>query len=111
MSRTKAVIEYFNSLPEVKRIHELEPFIDNNKEIKELFTDIKKLQQQMVNSKEFNQINQYKLQLDEYNKLKEELLNYPFVEEYLDALDIAYNELSMFINGVEDLFDKLLNGD
>lgn len=111
MSRTKIIIDYFNSLPEVKRIHELEPFIDNNIEIRKLFSNIKILQKQMVNSKEYNQINQYEIQLNEYNKLKEDLINYPFVEEYLDALDVAYNELSMFINGVEDLFDKLLNGD
>ena len=31
----------------------------------------------MVNSKEYNQIKQYEIQLNEYNKLKEDLINYP----------------------------------
>ena len=111
MSRIDGVVEYFNSLPEVKRIHELENFIDNNKEIKKLFLEIKRLQKQIVNSKEYNQIKQYTIQMKEYETLKAKLLDFPFVEEYLEALDIIYNELSMFTANVSDKLDKLLNGE
>ena len=111
MSRIDGVVEYFNSLPEVKRIHELENFIDNNKEIKKLFLEIKRLQKQIVNSKEYNQIKQYTIQMNEYDNLKAKLLDFPFVEEYLEALDIIYNELSMFTANVSEKLDKLLNGE
>ena len=111
MSRIDGIVEYFNSLPEVKRIHELENFIDNNKEIKKIFIEIKKLQKQIVNSKEYNQIKQYTIQMEEYENLKAKLLDFPFVEEYLEALDIIYKELSMFTSNVEDRLNKILNGD
>ena len=47
----------------------------------------------MVNSKEFNQINQYKVYKDDYDKLQIEVLEFPFVEEYLDLLEEANNKL------------------
>ncbi len=111
MSRIDGVIEYFNSLTEVKRIHELENFIDNNKEIKRTFLEIKRLQKQIVNSKEYNQVKQYTIQMKEYENLKNKLLDFPFVAEYLEALDIIYKELTMFTSNVEDKLNIILNGD
>ena len=73
MSNIQELKNYFNELPEVKRIHELENYIDNNINIKNKFKKLKSLQKKLVNSKEFNQINQYKVYEEEYNKLKKEL--------------------------------------
>jgi len=53
------IIKYFNDLEEVKRIKELEPYIKNNEEINNKFNELKDIQKQMINSKEFNQFNQY----------------------------------------------------
>lgn len=111
MSRVDFIIDYYNSLPEVKRIHELESFIDNNKEIKANYKRLKFLQKQIVNSKEYHQVNQYNMLVEEYNNLKDVLLNYPFVSEYLEALDIIHNELELFTNGVEFNLNNLINGD
>ncbi|MGM9969106.1 MAG: YlbF family regulator [Anaeroplasma sp.] len=109
MNSLDKVIDYILALPEVKRIHELENYIDNNQRINSIFNKLKQLQVQMVNSKEYNQINQYKNQLDEYNKLKEELFDLPFVEEYLELLNIVDNILLDMTGYIEDNLDKRIN--
>jgi cell fate (sporulation/competence/biofilm development) regulator YmcA (YheA/YmcA/DUF963 family) len=85
--------EEFLNTELVKRIHSLEKVIDSNIELNNKLDTLKELQKKMVNSKEFNQINQYKVYKNEYDKLYEEVLEFPFVEEYLDLLEEANNKL------------------
>ena len=97
-------------MPEVERIHELEAYIDNNKDIKQAIDSLKDIQRKMVSSKEFNQEKQYQMYLLEYNKKKEELLNMPFLEEYLELIEeVGYklNDLSYFISNE---LHKKING-
>ena len=103
------IIEYFNNDEAVKRIKELESFIDNNKALNDKIDKLKDLQKKLVNSKEFNQINQYKIYLDEYNKLKEEILDYPFVEEYIECLEITNDKLKYLTSGIEEELKKITN--
>ena len=110
MSNIEELKKYFNELPEVKRIHELENYIDNNKDIKIKFRNVKAIQKKIVNAKEFNQINQYKEYEKEYNNLKQELLDMPFVEEYLELLDLVDQMLISMTDSIEYKLDKKING-
>lgn len=107
MKSKDLIIDYFNSLPEVKRIHELEPYIDNNLEIKNQFDDLKKKQRLMVLKKEKNL--DYQKELNDYNLAKEKLLDMPFVEEYLELIDYIHNLLDDLTNGIEDEIYKCVN--
>lgn len=109
MNSKDKLIEYFNNLEEVKRIKELEGYIDNNKDIKNKFNELKDLQKKLVNAKEYNQINQYNVYLKEYNNLKNELLDLPFVEEYLELLDYVNNMLNYLTKSIEMDIDKKIN--
>lgn len=109
MNSKDRLIEYFNNLEEVKRIKELEGYIDNNKDIKNIFNELKDLQKKLVNAKEYNQINQYNAYLKEYNNLKNELLDLPFVEEYLELLDYVNNMLNYLTKSIEMDIDKKIN--
>ena len=109
MSRIDSLKKEFENLPEVIRIKELESYIDNNDKIKSKLLALKEKQKQMVNAKEFNQVNQYKEYLEEYNRLKEELLDLPFVEEYLELLEIVNNELTYVTTGISRQLSKELN--
>ena len=109
MNSKDKLIEYFNSLEEVKRIKELEGYIDNNKDIKNKFNELKDLQKKLVNAKEYNQINQYNVYLKDYNNLKKELLDLPFVEEYLELLDYVNNMLNYLTKSIELDIDKKIN--
>lgn len=109
MNSKDKLIEYFNNLEEVKRIKELEGYIDNNKDIKNKFNELKDLQKKLVNAKEYNQINQYNVYLKDYNNLKKELLDLPFVEEYLELLDYINNMLNYLTKSIELDIDKKIN--
>ncbi|MBQ3253760.1 MAG: YlbF family regulator [Acholeplasmatales bacterium] len=110
MNSFNKIKDYFLDLPEVKRIKELENYIDNNKDINESFNKIKDIQKQLVNSKEFNQMNQYSILLNEYEKEKDRLINLPFVEEYLELLEIVNNMLLNLTEEISNKLNKEING-
>ena len=107
-TKTK-IIDYFNELPEVKRLKALEPYIKNNEDINNKYIMMKDLQKKMVASREFDLINQYNEYKKEYEKIKNELLDMPFVEEYLELVD----EINQLLNNLSDeinyLIDKEIN--
>ena len=106
--RSNILIDEFKNLEEVKRIHELEGFIDKKSDIKLLFNKLKLKQKQLVNAKEYNQINQYNLYLNEYNELYKKLIDYPFVEEYLELLDIIDKMLVSVCKNIENGLTKAI---
>lgn len=109
VSRIKEVKVEFLATPEVKRIKELEAFIDNNDDINTLFIRLKEIQKQMVHAREYNQPNQYNIYKDEYNSVYNELLDMPFMEEYLELLEIVDGRLSSFTYTVEKEINKIIN--
>ena len=110
MSSLDKLKDYFSKLPEVKRIHELETYIDNSKIINEKFDELKSIQKLMVSSLEFNQKKQYQVYQEEYNLKKEELLDLPFVEEYLELIDIVGEKLNDLSFVIENELYKAING-
>lgn len=109
MNSIDKLIDYFNTLPEVIRLKELDSYISNNKEIDIKFNELKQIQKQMVNAKEFNQFNQLKVYKEEYEKKKKELNEIPFLEEYLFLLDIVDNMLKRLASEIEYRIDKEIN--
>ena len=110
MSNISPLKEYFSNLPEVKRIKELEKYIDTNEEIKKSFNEIKRIQKNLVSSKEFHQNNQYQIYLEEYKKAKMHLLDLPFVEEYLELIEIVGTKLKGASSLIEEELKKTING-
>ena len=103
------LLDYFNNIPEVKRLKELKNYIESNEKILIKFDEIKDIQKKIVNAKEFNQINQLKVYEDEYKKLNQELLDIPFVEEYLELMDLVNQMINNFIKDVEYQINKKIN--
>jgi len=103
------IIEYLNSLPEVKRLKELETYIDKNDRINSKIKELKELQKKMVNSKEFNQPKQYNEYKNQYKSLFEKINDMPFVEEYLELLEIVDNILKDLTDNIEIKIEELIN--
>ena len=103
------IISYFNSKDEVKRLKELEHLIDKDDALKNKINELKSLQQKMINSKEYNLINQYKEDKRLYDELLKEINDYPFMGEYLDLLELVNNELRYLTDGINEEIDKLIN--
>ena len=109
MNSKDKIINFFNELPEVKRLKELEPYIKTNEEINSKFDELKQIQKNMVVSREFNQENQYMELQIKYNKLKKELFDLPFVEEYLELVDYVNIMLDNLASEINYLIDKDIN--
>ncbi len=109
MSNIDKLKDYFNDLEETKRLKELENYINNNEKIKKAFEALLEKQKQLINAKEFKQEKQAKIYEDEYNKLKEELYDMPFVEEYIELVEILNSKLEIVTSELENKLDKLIN--
>jgi len=109
LNRIEELKNYFTNLDEVKRLKELEPYIKNNKEINDKFTLLLEKQKQIVNAREFKQINQLKIYEEEYKKIKEDLYNLPFVEEYLELVELINNKLEELKFFLEKKLDEAIN--
>ncbi len=110
MNSTKEIIEYLNNLEEVKRFKKLEEIINNNLTIKNKLNELNDIKKKMVNSKEFNQINQYSIYKKEYDKTYNELIDMPFVEEYFELKEYVYNLLNNLKNDIEYQIEELIKG-
>ena len=109
MSNIDKLKDYFNDLEETKRLKELENYINNNEKIKKAFEALLEKQKQLINAKEFKQEKQAKIYEDEYNKLKEELYDMPFVEEYIELVEILNSKLEIVTSELENKLDKVIN--
>ena len=88
------LLDYFNNIPEVIRLKELKNYIESNEKI--------------INK--FDEINQLKVYEDEYKRLNQELLDIPFVEEYLELMNYVDQMINSFVKEVEYQIDKKING-
>ncbi|MDE6583883.1 MAG: YlbF family regulator, partial [Anaeroplasmataceae bacterium] len=79
----------FLDIPEIKRLKELEFVLDSNPQLNEKILALKDKQKQMVNAKEYHQLKQYNVYSSEYDQIYQEILDFPFVEEYLDLLELV----------------------
>lgn len=98
----------FLETPEIKRLKELEAVLDSNAQLDEKIFALKQKQKQMVNAKEYHQLKQYNAYSSEYHQIYQEILDFPFVEEYLDLLELVNNELLNITNIIEKKINKKL---
>ena len=103
------IINAFNELPISKRLHSLEEVIDSNEELNEKINLLKSKQKQMINAKEFNQWNQYAIYKKEYENIYNEILDYPFIEEYLELLKEANEILGNISYIIENEINNIIN--
>lgn len=107
-NRISHILNYFKDTPEVQRIKELEPYIDNNKKINELFSLLKDKQKELVRAQNGNDICDFKKIKQEYNDIKQKLLDLPFLEEYLELVDYEHNILQQLASEIEIELQKSL---
>ena len=110
MNSTDKIIDYLNSLEEVKRFKELDNYITRNKAINNKIVELNVIKKKMVNSKEFNQINQYSVYKKEYDSIYNEIINMPFIEEYLELKEYVINLLNDIKTDIEDRIEEIIKG-
>lgn len=100
--------EHLAQTPLVQRIRELEQYIDNNTQLSDMISSLKEQQKKMVNAKEFDQINQYKVYKREYEHMYQQIIDFPFVEEYIELLNEAHEELEQISYLIEQKINQCL---
>ena len=110
MNSTDKIIDYLNNLDEVKRFKELDNYISKNKAINDKINNLNIIKKKMVNSKEFNQINQYNEYKKEYDIIYNEIIDMPFVEEYLELKEYVLDLLNNIKNNIEYSIEEIIKG-
>ncbi len=93
MSEIEALKQAFAEYPWFERLKELEQVIDCNADLSLKIRRLKQTQKKMVQSEEAGKIREWTHLSEEYETIFKEVLDFPFVEEYLDLLDLAYDKL------------------
>lgn len=94
---------------EVQRLKALEGVLDKNPQLQSLISNLKEKQKQMVNAKEFHQPNQYAIYKKEYDDLYAQILDFPFVEEYLEVLENINSTLKNITGTIETIINNKLD--
>ena len=102
------IISNFSSLEEVKRIKELEPLIDSNKDIKLKLDELLKIQKELIHARYYKLEEKEELEV-KYNTKRNELIVLPFLEEYLELLDYINERLINFKSVVEKSINEDIN--
>ena len=92
----------------VKRCHELERMIDENKEIKSLLNKKKYISKEMLAARHIGLINTYNDYKRQYDEIDKEIAKYPLVNEYLELLDYLYNDLEIMTDYITSKINKEL---
>lgn len=94
MEINKKFISLIEKEPFIIRYKELNKLINNNKTIKEKYNKLIELQKKMLKYKD-------KTIETEYENLKMEILEIPFMEEYFDLV----NEIEAFLQEVKNIIE------
>lgn len=91
---------------EFLRLIKLKNYLNENNELISLIRELKDIQKSLVEAKVNGEFNKIK-ELDNRRKIKEEqILNFPFYEEYIELLEDLKRNLSMLKNEIEEDFVK-----
>ncbi len=108
MNSKDKLIQDLKNEPYVKRLNEIELIIDQNEEIKELLNKKKDISKKIVLARKLGLKNTVQSYQIEYNEIDEKIANYPLVEEYMDLLDMANNDLELMVNYIEEKINHKL---
>lgn len=100
------LIAAINEKPYIKRLHELESIIDSNEAVTSKLNEMHDIEKKLVNARYYGKTNAVKLYQDELDKIKEEISDIPYLDEYLDLLDEAYMEIKNIASIIEDNINK-----
>ena len=100
---------YFEQDKNYIRLKELENSFDQNKDVLNLIKRKQEVSKNLVNSRALHLSKNSKALKDEYDKINEELENYPLLGEYLDLLEYFNNLLQEIIFYLEKNINNNLN--
>lgn len=89
----KELIKAINNDSLIERLHLLETVIDKNPLVNDLFDEMHEVERKLVNARYYKKNSSAEQYEKELESIKERIEEIPFLDEYLELLDMAYNEL------------------
>ncbi len=105
VSKQDELIEMIQSLDILKSYQKFEHIINNDKELKRRFAEMKAIQKQLVNAKTIQKpkaLNQFQTQYDE---IRNSIENDPMIEMYLDL----QQELNDLLIEIKEIIENEIN--
>lgn len=104
MSKESKIITEIKNNEKIKRYLELESYINNNNVIKEILTNIKEIQKELVHARALNKKESEKSIQKKYDILLNKLEEQPLLMEYLDL----QNEINEFLQDASLIINNSL---
>ena len=108
MTKRQAFYEAFLELPCVIRIREIEGWIYQNQSLKDQIDRLKQTEKKMVQAQAYGQMDQYCRLKETYEQQKKEISDGLFVEEYVEALQVAHEILKNSCFIIEQKINEVL---
>lgn len=89
-----SLLEYFANEKEFIRLKELNKYFKKNEELYAKISEMTSLQKEIVKNRFSDDLTVVSLN-KKYNKLLEEIIDIPFVDEYFELLNLFYNSLEI----------------
>lgn len=106
MTEKEKLLMMIQNLPEVIRYKAIEEVINNHKELKAKFNELKAVQKQLVNAKEIGKSKAIEAFQQKFDTLYQAIEAYPLMSEYL-ALQSDINEMiQSIVSIIEDGITK-----
>ncbi len=109
MNSLDKLFTYFDNDQNIKRLHALEKAFDSDTEISKLINLKQEYSKQMINAKYLRLTNTYNDYREKYDQVNKKLMDYPFLDEYMDLLNYYNNLLKDIINYIETNVNKKIS--
>ena len=93
------------------RIAQIEQTIDNSEKLKSLLEQKKLISKEIVLARKLGLENTVLDYQRQYREIDDEIKKYPLIEEYMDLLDIAHNDLELMVNYLEQKINQHIKND
>lgn len=95
------LLDFLKNTEELKKLQELNDYFYQNRELYDKIELMKELQRKYIVSKSKGDLEVASIAKKNYEDMVSEIIDYPFVEEYFDLLNLFHNTLELIEKEME----------
>ena len=111
MSEKEKLIKLIENNEVIQRYKKIESIVNKDKILKRKINQLKTIQKQLINAKEISKTNAIEKFQSEYDKLLEEIEEYPLMAEYLDLQEEINQVIKDVIGIIETTINKTIDNE
>jgi len=111
MSEKEKLIQLIENNEVIQRYKKIEGIVNKDKMLKRKINQLKTIQKQLINAKEISKTHAIEKFQSEYDKLLEEIEEYPLMAEYLDLQEEINQVIKDVIGIIETTINKTIDNE